>query len=70
MPDRKKTIRTNIVMVSVTLLTVLLFSVTGSAEEKHFNSQGKIVFDNKTEDTADDVIFDADDFDKLAYTCR
>lgn len=27
-----------------------------------YNSQGKIVFDNGTEDTADDVVFDASDF--------
>ena len=27
-----------------------------------YSSQGKIVFDNGTEDTADDVIFDASDF--------
>lgn len=70
MPDRKKTIRTNIIMIFVTLLTVLLISTTGNAEEKHFNSQGKIVFNNRTEDTADDVIFDAGDFNKLAYICR
>lgn len=70
MRERKKTIRTNIIIVFVTLLAVLLIPATGNAEEKHFNSQGKIIFNNRTGDTADDVIFDAGDFNKLAHTCR
>lgn len=69
MPDRKRTIRINIIMVFVTMLTVFMISVTGNAEES-FNSQGKIIFDNRTEDISDDVIFDAGDFNKLAYICR
>lgn len=69
MTNRKKTMWTNIVMVSVTLLTVLLISATGNAQEI-FNSQGKIIFSNRTEDISDDVIFDAGDFNKLAYICR
>ena len=70
MKDKKKTLRTNVIMISVTLLAVLLFSITGEAEENRFNSQGKIVFDNKTGDETDDVIFDAGDFNRLAFTCR
>ena len=70
MSDRKKTIMTNIMMVFVTLLMVVLISITGRAEEKIFNSQGKIIFNNRTEDTSDDVIFDAGDFNKLADICR
>lgn len=70
MSGRKKTMRTNTIMILVTLLMVLLVSVTGNAEEKHFNSQGKIIFDNRTEDPADDVVFDAADFNKLANVCR
>ncbi|MEZ3443550.1 MAG: hypothetical protein K1W30_00165 [Lachnospiraceae bacterium] len=69
MSERKKTIRINVIMVSVTLL-VLLISITGNAKEKQFHSQGKIVFDNKTEDAADDVIFDAGDFNRLAVICQ
>lgn len=70
MTDRKKTLRINITMICVTLLTACLISMTGNAEGKRFNSQGKIIFDNRTGDPADDVIFAADDFEKLAYTCR
>lgn len=69
MTNRKMTMWTNIIMVSVTLLTVLLISATGNAQES-FNSQGKIIFSNRTEDISDDVIFDAGDFNKLAYICR
>lgn len=69
MTYRKMTMWTNIIMVSVTLLTVLLISATGNAQES-FNSQGKIIFSNRTEDISDDVIFDAGDFNKLAYICR
>ena len=59
MADRKGAARINVIMISVTLMAVLLLSVKGKAEENQFNSQGKIVFDNRTEDTDDDVIFDA-----------
>ena len=70
MADRKGAARINVIMISVTLMAVLLLSVKGKAEENQFNSQGKIVFDNRTEDTDDDVIFDAGDFNRLAFTCR
>ena len=69
MKDRKRTVDANIIMVLATLLAVLLFSATGRAENK-FSSQGKIVFDNKTDDTADDVVFDAGDFNRLSGICR
>ena len=39
--------------------TLYTGKAAGSTEYK---SQGKIVFDNNTEDTADDVVFDAGDF--------
>lgn len=67
---KKSSVRTNVIMVSVTLLAVLLLSGKGKAEEGAFKSQGKIVFDNGTRDTADDVVFDSADFNRLAYTCR
>ncbi len=70
MHDRIKTIRINLIVVSVTLLTIFLVSMTGNAAERQFKSQGKIIFDNRTGDAADDVIFDATDFDRLAFTCR
>ena len=70
MRDRKKTVLANITMVSVTFLTALLVSIPGNAREGQFNSQGRIIFDNKTSSTTDDVVFDAADFDRLAFTCR
>lgn len=70
MKVRRSSTKTNIIMVSVTLLAVLLLSGKGKAEESPFKSQGKIVFDNGTQDTADDVVFDSADFNRLAYTCR
>lgn len=69
MGHRKRTAASNFAMVLATLLAVLLFSTTGRADNK-FGSQGKIVFDNKTQDTADDVVFDAGDFDRLSSVCR
>lgn len=68
---KKSSVKTNVIMVSVTLLAAfLLLSGKGKAEEGAFKSQGKIVFDNGTRDTADDVVFDSADFNRLAYTCR
>lgn len=67
---KKSSVRTNVIMVSVTLLAVLLLSGKGKAEEGAFKSQGRIVFDNGTQDTADDVVFDSADFNRLAYICR
>ena len=64
-----KAMRINIMMVSATLM-VLLASMAGNAEEGQFNSQGKIVFDNRTADAADDVIFDAGEFNRIASVCR
>lgn len=71
MKVKKSSVGTNVIMVSVTLLAAfLLLSGEGKAEEGMFKSQGKIVFDNGTQDTADDVVFDSADFNRLAYTCR
>ena len=65
----KRTSRINIVMVVITMVFIMAFSITGKASGG-FKSQGKIVFNNKTASTRDDVIFDADDFDRLAQVCR
>lgn len=56
-------------------IAVLLFlgSVISAHAETNpygFKSQGRIVFTNGTEDTSDDVIFDASDFTTLANKCR
>lgn len=71
MKKEKSAARINIIMISVTLLMVLLFPLSGRVRaENQFNSQGRIIFDNRTGDDVDDVIFDADDFNRLAFTCR
>lgn len=38
------------------------YAAANTASGIQYNSQGKIVFDNSTEDTTDDVVFDASDF--------
>ena len=65
----KKTARINIIMVVISLVFIMAFSITGKAAGS-FKSQGRIVFNNKTESTRDDVIFDAGDFERLAQVCR
>lgn len=65
----KKSTRINIMMMVMTLMFMMAFSITGKASGG-FHSQGKIVFNNKTSSTRDDVIFDAEDFNRLAQVCR
>lgn len=65
----KRTVRINIIMVVMTLIFILAFSITGKASGS-FKSHGKIVFNNKTVSTRDDVIFDASDFERLAQVCK
>lgn len=38
------------------------YAAANTASGIQYNSQGKIIFDNSTEDTNDDVVFDASDF--------
>lgn len=57
--------RSNIItaIICAASLTVSYHIGTVAAgNQETFNSQGKIVFDNNTKDSADDVIFDANDF--------
>lgn len=70
MKVKKSSAKTNIIMVSTTLLVAFSLFTEGKAEETRFKSQGKIIFDNRTEDPSDDVIFDASDFNRLAFVCR
>ena len=65
----KRTARINIVMVVITMVFIMAFSITGKASGG-FKSQGRIVFNNKTASKRDYVIFDADVFDRLAKLCR
>ena len=52
------------IICAVSISTVSFYSGTAAASGASisYKSQGKIVFNNNTEDTADDVIFDASDF--------
>lgn len=56
------------ILCTVALSAASFYSGYAAASERstadgiRYNSQGKIVFDNSTEDSVDDVIFDASDF--------
>lgn len=65
----KRAVRINIIMIAITLGLIMAFSMTRKASGR-FKSQGRIVFNNKTTSTRDDVIFDADDFERLAQVCK
>lgn len=60
----------NIIMIAFTLTLITGSYIVGNAADSSFHSQGKIIFDNKTSSTRDDVIFDAEDFERLAAVCR
>ena len=57
-------------IITATLCTIALsftsfysgYAAANTTSGIQYNSQGKIVFDNNTKDTTDDVIFDAGDF--------
>lgn len=48
--------------VCTAALSAAVFLPGHAAEDGNYKSQGKIVFDNNTQDPVDDVIFDASDF--------
>lgn len=58
-----------IIMISVTGILIISNTLIANATT-NFNSQGKIVFTNGTDDAEDDVIFDAGDFARLATVCE
>ena len=62
------------VMALILVVGSICFSSIGAKasaiKPENINSQGKIVFDNGTEDAEDDVIFDADDIYYLYSICR
>lgn len=55
------------IICAVSISVVSFYSGVTAASENSisYKSQGKIVFNNNTEDTADDVIFDASDFSTI-----
>lgn len=60
----RKIRRSNIITIAAcaALLSVGTYHTGKAASQAEYKSQGKIVFDNNTADTSDDVIFDASDF--------
>lgn len=50
-----------ITIATILCLTLSIGMISMASESNNFNSRGKIVFDNSTSDTSDDVIFDASD---------
>lgn len=70
----KRTVKINIGITTLTAATIVAATVmapplTGAASNS-FKSQGKIVFTNGTSMISDDVIFDSEDFQRLAAVCR
>jgi len=53
-------------IISVITVLILIMGITiTSFAESSVNSKGRFVFDNRTADTSDDVIFDASDLTKI-----
>ena len=64
--------KTKIIMLilSIALLIGSTVSAFAAPETYGLNSRGKIIFDNNTPQTDDDVVFDASDLYKLAAKCQ
>ena len=65
--------KTKVIMLILSIGLLIGSSVTAFAapvETYGLNSRGKIVFDNNTPDTADDIVFDASDLYKIAAKCQ
>lgn len=56
------------IICAVTLSTVSFYTGVSAASSSSvsYKSQGRIVFDNNTDDIADDVVFDASDFNTIS----
>lgn len=68
----KKRINKRSILIAMTVAicaaNIATVSASGFTGQK---SQGRIIFDNSTpDDTSDDVIFDAADFEKLYEICK
>jgi len=59
-----------LIVLAIAVCLFLSSVLTVFASDFTQKSQGRIVFNNGTEDTSDDVIFDASDFTTLANKCR
>lgn len=67
----KQNTRISILLVVVVLtLVIAVVPMAKAFASGGFRSQGKFVFTNGTDDTNDDVVFDAEDFERLADVCR
>lgn len=60
----------SILLVVLTLVIAAIVPIVNASASNGFRSQGKFVFTNGTDDTSDDVVFDAEDFKRLADVCR
>lgn len=65
-----RNIRINILLVALTLVIAAIAPMVKASASNGFRSQGKFIFTNGTDDTSDDVVFDAEDFGRLADVCR
>lgn len=68
MMNLKKSNVITAIICAVTLSTVSFYTGVSAASSSSvsYKSQGKIVFDNNTDDTSDDVVFDASDFKTIS----
>lgn len=67
MMNLKKSNVITAIICAATLSTVSFYTgVSAAGSSVSYKSQGKIVFDNNTDDTADDVVFDASDFKTIS----
>lgn len=66
----KKRVMEAIVFVMAIVLGTGIVVNAATVKPDAINSQGRIVFDNDTEDSTDDVIFDASDLYYLYSICQ
>jgi len=67
----KSKVIASIILILCAVLISGVASIASTPRETYgLKSQGRIVFDNDTADTSDDVIFDARDLYDLAEKCQ
>lgn len=66
----KTTTRINSAIIIFTFVIIVAASYVRTYAANSFKSQGMIVYTNGTSTTRDDVIFDAEDFQRLASVCK
>ena len=67
----KKKFALSIVLVLVTILACGISTTAANKQNTYgLKSQGRILFTNDTDDTSDDVVFDATDLYNIAAKCQ